>query len=85
MTDFPVVDAEDADRPTPIKAKQCGTCRFAEFARTPDGQVDFGMRVCRWGPPTAVLINMAKGIQVATMFPAMKVGDWCHRHEGLDG
>ena len=59
----------------------CGVCRFAAAITGPDGQVVFGVRVCRRYPPRPlVLPNVQQGrpqIGIQNHYPTVDASEWC--------
>lgn len=62
-------------------AEDCLTCAHSRPAHGPDGQINFALRECRGGPPTAILVNGPRGPQLTAAFPLVGRGVWCARHQ----
>lgn len=62
--------------------RTCASCRFSGIAVHPvTGQMNFQARVCKWGPPTMLVLPAPNGVQIRPMWPAMDLKDFCHRQE----
>lgn len=64
------------------KGRTCASCKFSGIAVHPvTGQLNFNARVCKWGPPTMLVLPAENGIQIRPMWPAMDLKDFCWQQE----
>lgn len=59
----------------------CKNCRFSSVER-PNPNILQDILICRWGPPTPVLIPTGPGsANLQAMHPSVAPTHWCHRFE----
>lgn len=65
------------------ETRRCARCRFSSAER-PQPNVLQTVLICRWGPPTPVLIPTGPNqASVQPMWPAVAAQHWCHRFESI--
>lgn len=60
----------------------CGTCRFSTTAIN-NGQINFKQRVCKRGPPAAIIVPGPKGPMLQSMWPSLDVSAYCFSYEPM--
>jgi len=63
-----------------MQIPDCQKCKFGEDVRANPTDIKT-IRVCKWGPPQLVAVNVPQGVQIIAQFPQVPSGLWCHRFE----